>query len=194
MARDLRHIEHDFDIKTDATRRVMTGPALKAAREVHKRGFQKSFELGRFNDTGSRRWVEPKRKQKGEPFPPPTRSHRTRATLIGSRGGGLSGLKGSFKTFKSGSHQVTIENTKEYAAIHNEGGTIKTKVTEKFRKFAWAMYYKTKDESWKGLALTKKKILIHKIPKRQFMGTSSVIRKEAMQEINYMLDKAMNKE
>ncbi len=60
-----------------------------------------------------------------------------------------------------------------YAKAHNEGETIHVPVTKEMKKFAWAMHYKTKDDKWKGLALTKKKTLSIKMPKRQFMGHST---------------------
>lgn len=58
------------------------------------------------------------------------------------------------------------------AKIHNEGGIIDVPVTPQMRKFAWAMNYKTKDDKWKGLALTKKQTLRINMPKRQYMGHS----------------------
>lgn len=90
----------------------------------------------------------------------------------------------------SGIAMVTIKNTQPYANIHNEGGNIKIPVTDKMRKFAWAMYYKngggkTKGKSaramlrnqnadnWKGLALTKKTYLNINIDQRQFAPTKS---------------------
>ena len=190
MIRDAKYISSDFRERAKNVRRSLSGRALRAAGEAHRRGFVESFDKGRFNDTGSRTWPTPKRKESGTPFPPPTKSHRTRATLIGSRGGGLSGLKGSFDVTVRGK-TVIIENDKAYAAVHNEGGTIKMKVTKKMRSFAWAMWYKTKDESWKGLALTKKKTLTITIPQRKFMGHSTVIDKEAKREMDFIIGKHM---
>ena len=43
-----------------------------------------------------------------------------------------------------------------YAAIHEFGGTINIPITVQMRKFFWAMWYETKDEKWKWMALTKK--------------------------------------
>lgn len=67
---------------------------------------------------------------------------------------------------------VRWTSSEVYAAIHNEGGTIT--VTEKMKKYFWAMYAKTKLPSWKRMALMKvgKKI---KIPKRQFIGIPSIL-------------------
>lgn len=71
---------------------------------------------------------------------------------------------------------VTFEADAPHAEIHNEGGILHLNplVTEKSRRFFWAMYMKTGVEMWKGMALTKKERLniTVKIPKRQFMGHS----------------------
>lgn len=92
--------------------------------------------------------------------------------------------------YVTGIAMVTIKNTQPYANIHNEGGNIKIPVTDKMRKFAWAMYYnegggKVKGKSararlrnqnadnWKGLALTKKTYLNINIDQRQFAPTKS---------------------
>ena len=37
--------------------------------------------------------------------------------------------------------EVTIINDVEYANIHNEGGVVNPKVTDKMRKFAWYKVY-----------------------------------------------------
>ena len=73
-----------------------------------------------------------------------------------------------------------------YAAIHNFGGTINIHptVTPKMRRFAWAMYHKTKGEDkndfnvWKALALTKKEKLdiTVKIPQRLFLNDAPEVR------------------
>ena len=59
----------------------------------------------------------------------------------------------------------------KYAQIQDKGGLTSPEVTDKMRKFAWAMHYKTKDDKWKGLALTKKQMLRIFIPRsRWFSG------------------------
>jgi len=85
---------------------------------------------------------------------------------------------------------ITFETTLPYAAIHNEGGEIK--VTERMKRYFWAMYYKangglgrrkdgtlrkdrknarlsTEAEFWKHLALMRIGASI-KIPRRRFIG------------------------
>jgi phage gpG-like protein len=78
---------------------------------------------------------------------------------------------------ESSGMSVTFTADAPHAEMHNEGGTftVHPLVTEKSRKFFWAMYKKTGVGMWKGMALTKKERLTitMKIPKRQFMGDSA---------------------
>lgn len=99
----------------------------------------------------------------------------------------------------TGPGTVTIENPMPYAAIHNDGGTIRPTVTARMRKHAWKMVYSlagvrgkgklpkelpAEAEKWKGLALTKKKSLTIRIPQRQFMGDSAELREKVSKKIN----------
>jgi len=59
-----------------------------------------------------------------------------------------------------------------YSRIHQLGGKIKTKITPKSRKFFWAMFYKTGNDMFKGMALTKKEYFIINIPARPFLTIS----------------------
>lgn len=43
-----------------------------------------------------------------------------------------------------------------YGRVQFQGGTTHPKVTEKSRKFFWAMFFETGDPKWKYMALTKK--------------------------------------
>lgn len=70
-----------------------------------------------------------------------------------------------------GNHVIVSSNTL-YANIHNSGGVLHPEVTPKMRRYFWAMYHKTKLPKWKALALTKKKQLTIRIPKRQFAGVT----------------------
>ena len=79
-----------------------------------------------------------------------------------------------------------------YTTVHNEGGQIK--VTPKMKRFFWAQYMKTKDESWKRMALMRVgKVLI--IPQRKFIGdgpdTERIIREvieDNLRRFNLTLD------
>ena len=79
----------------------------------------------------------------------------------------------------------------DYAAIHNKGGRLKVKVTEKSRRFFWAMHYKTGDEMWKWMALTKKTYMTITIPKRQFIGPSPVLDRMIEQMIEKRLKRIL---
>jgi len=196
MSRRFRDIDDDFRRKGKRLDRALENDIPEMIAEEHRRGFRRSFREQRFYDYGSRKWEKPERTDTGTAFPPPTRSHLTRNTLIGKAGAGGSGLQDSFKT-KATKDKVIISNTKEYAGAHNEGAKIKIPVTKDMRKFAWAMYYKSKKrgaknyESWKGLALTKKRSITVTIPQRKFMGHSKKIddnvEKEITQELNEIL-------
>ncbi len=62
---------------------------------------------------------------------------------------------------------VRFTSAEPYTSLHNEGGQIT--VTAKMKRFFWAKYKETRDESWKFMALMKVgKVLT--IPQRQFIG------------------------
>ncbi len=89
-------------------------------------------------------------------------------------------LKNSGKIDKADLNEVNISFGEglNYAAIHNEGGTITVKVSAKMKRYFWYMYKKTEDDKWKWMALTKKETLTIKIPKRQFIGESETLMNE----------------
>ena len=89
-------------------------------------------------------------------------------------------LKNSLRIAEQSPEKVVISAGEKlsYAAIHNEGGTITVKVTEKMRKYFWAMYYKTQNSRYKWMALTEKETLTIHIPKRQFIGESYTLDKQ----------------
>ena len=86
-------------------------------------------------------------------------------------------LRTSIEVVSSNNKRIVFGSDAAYAAIHNEGGVIQMTVTAKMKRFFWAMYYRTKEETFKWAAL-KKVGTIHKIkiPKRQFMGDSATFR------------------
>ena len=89
-------------------------------------------------------------------------------------------LKNSLRIAEQSPERVVISAGEKlsYAAIHNEGGTISVRVTEKMRKYFWAMYYKTQNSRYKWKALTEKETLTIHIPKRQFIGESYTLDKQ----------------
>lgn len=78
----------------------------------------------------------------------------------------------SISVGSSSTEQVEFVSDSPYAEIHNEGGTIRLVITDKMRKFFWAMWYETQDSRWKAMALTKESSFIISIPQRKFMGDS----------------------
>jgi phage gpG-like protein len=81
-------------------------------------------------------------------------------------------------------NSVIISSDKPYAQIHNEGGRIT--VTDKMRKFFWAMHYKAKESSdtgmadqYKAFALSKEIVMI----RRKFMGESPELINNAADKI-----------
>lgn len=104
-------------------------------------------------------------------------------------------------TAQPGEAHVRILTDVPYAAVHNNGGVLRPKVTPKMRKFAWAMFYKetggkpakgsSKNSKWKALALTKKTQLTVNIPQRQFMPPEAS--PELMKKIEQRIDKDLLK-
>lgn len=128
---------------------------------------------------------------------PKTRRQMSGSTRAGAQNGPLlSERKVLMKSIRyvPSDAQVRVFTDLPYAAIHNFGGTININptVTPKMRRFAWAMYHKTKGEDgknefnmWKALALTKKKKLNIKvtIPQRMFLNDAPEVR----ESINKMM-------
>lgn len=98
-------------------------------------------------------------------------------------------LMNSIEVFSSNNERIEFGSREQYAEIHNEGGTVVIKITEKSRKYFWFMYRATNNEMWKGLALTKKQRITIKIPKRQFLGHSEVF----MGQLNDWLVRELDK-
>jgi len=53
----------------------------------------------------------------------------------------------------------------KYAFIQDKGGLTKPEITPRSRKFFWMMFFKTGDDKWKGMALTKKTVFNIFIPR-----------------------------
>lgn len=80
-------------------------------------------------------------------------------------------LRNSIKTVIRSRNEIVIASDLPYANIHNYGGRIR--ITDKMRDFFWSKYYKTNNNDWKYMALTKKTHIT--IPKRQFIGFNQEI-------------------
>lgn len=83
------------------------------------------------------------------------------------------GLMSTVEVRPQGKSSVVISANSPYAAIHQYGGILKPTIpiTSRMRKFFWAKFYETGIESWKALALTKKKELkpTNRIPARPYI-------------------------
>lgn len=114
--------------------------------------------------------------------------------------------------FRTAPGEVVVENPVPYAGIHNEGGTVTSHpaVTEKMRRFAWAMAYKAagaggqgtlpkeltpEAEKWKAMALTRKDHLTitAEIPRRQFMGESRELTEKVERTVQESIDAIIGK-
>ncbi len=156
------------------------------AGNIAKRHIEEDFRKGGFTGGGFHRWKETRRQRGGG---------NSAASQYGPLLSGRNHLSGSIN-FRPGNRLVRVYTNVPYAAVHNSGGTLHPAVTPQMRKFAWAMHYKTagrkkgrKKEGkkrtppvenapeevlmWKRLALTPKKRLNVRIPKRQFMPDAS---------------------
>ena len=156
------------------------------AGNIAKRHIEEDIRKGGFTGGGFHRWKETRRQRGGG---------NSAASQYGPLLSGRNHLSGSIN-FRPGNRLVRVYTNVPYAAVHNSGGTLHPAVTPQMRKFAWAMYYKTigrkKDRKkdgkkrtppaenapeevlmWKRLALTPKKRLNVRIPKRQFMPDTS---------------------
>ncbi|WP_129616509.1 phage virion morphogenesis protein [Bacteroides cellulosilyticus] len=160
------------------------------AGRMAKDHYQDNFRQGGFVNNGLRHWKKAKRLSSGGKD-----AASQYGTLLSSRDHLFSSIK-----YVPGDYRVKISDDLIYAPVHNWGGTVSPTVTPQMRRFAWAKYYeaagktqkatkgkrkgKKKDSTdkepvenaeaarWKGLALTKKKNLRIRIPKRQFIGES----------------------
>jgi len=57
-----------------------------------------------------------------------------------------------------------------YAAIHEFGGTITVRITDKMRRFFWFKFRETRDEKYKWMALTRKQTFTIRIPARPYIS------------------------
>ncbi len=62
---------------------------------------------------------------------------------------------------------VRFTSSEPYTTLHNEGGKIT--VTAKMKRYFWAKFIQTKDESWRRMALMKIGKVIT-MPERRFIG------------------------
>ena len=167
---------------------------------------RRNFRDGGFRDGGLQPWKPTRRQQSGS---------KKASDRYGPLLSGRKRLMGA-NDFRTEKGKVTIFNPVEYAAIHNEGGTVSThpRITPKLRKMAWARYFKAagirrgtsskarkkKDASappearmWKAIALSRKTHLdvTAAIPQRKFLGESKELTEKLQKEAQKELLKVM---
>lgn len=76
----------------------------------------------------------------------------------------------------------TKGSTVPYARIQEEGGTVTIPITAKSRRFFWAMFIRTGQGFWKGLALTKRTSIKITIPSRPYLGPALIDEAPAIQK------------
>ena len=166
--------------------------------------FQNNFRLHGFINNGLTPWRETRRQQSGGKG-----AASQYGPLLSSRNHLFASIK-----YTPGDARVVVANDLLYAPIHNWGGTTHPTVTDKMRRFAWAMFYKEAGKKrtdgkagnryktpmtenprasrWKALALTKKTKLTVRIPQRQFIGESRDLNEKIMARIETDIDRILN--
>lgn len=138
--------------------------------------FKRSFRNQGFTNNSLEKWQNRKKRERG----------RTRAILTKT-----GRLKRSINYIKKGRYSVIINtgNT-PYAQIHNEGGVINKKASQK------TLNFKIKRDGTSRFAKAKKSnfqmdvnIKAHniKMPKRQFIGDSNVLNKKIKTSLNKII-------
>lgn len=73
-------------------------------------------------------------------------------------------------TFRAEGNRVIVSSSTTYAQIHNEGGVITVPVTERMRRYFFAMHHETGVPRYLAMALSRKQQYRIVIPRRQFVG------------------------
>lgn len=188
MPNNLNQLQKDFEQKAlkitgaiDKTIPVLVGEMLVD-------GFRQSFDMQKFNDTGTAPWKQVKRRETGQPWfgfnykpnykvPPGSRGVRAngKPRKYGTRGGktnyspmattrnillgcGSGNLRDSINLASARRGRIVVASDQEHAQVHNEGGQARIFGRKLFR-----------------------------MPKRQFMGHSDTLNKRAKRIIDNVL-------
>lgn len=93
--------------------------------------------------------------------------------VIGSFGaGGTFGERKSRVRLAVENARIVYEKIIEvtYAAIHENGGTVRVRITDRSRSYFWRKWYETGEEKWKRMALTPRQSFVITIPARPYLG------------------------
>jgi hypothetical protein len=85
---------------------------------------------------------------------------------------------------------VSSRSAEKYAMIQDRGGTTHPTVTKRMKGWAWYMFYRTKEEKFKWIALTKKSKLTVRIPASAWF-TSVWEQKLSFLNSNYLNDRVI---
>lgn len=80
-------------------------------------------------------------------------------------------------TFRAEGNRVIVSSSLIYAQIHNEGGVVTVPVTDKMRRYFFAMHRETGVPRYLAMALSRKQQYRIVIPRRQFVGITPETRK-----------------
>jgi phage gpG-like protein len=83
--------------------------------------------------------------------------------------GGPGGSIGRSIREASGDSWAEVSSGLPYSAIHQFGGMPKPRVSQRSRKYFWAMFFETGNEKWKWMALSRKTQFAVNIPARPYM-------------------------
>lgn len=163
--------------------------------------FRQNFRDAGWRDGGLHPWKKTRRQMEGK-------GTDARYTPLTSRRDHLM-RSIQYETPRPG--EVAVTNPVPYAAIHNEGGTVRSHpaVTPKMRRMAWARVYALcgvkgkgrlprrlppEARKWRALALTRKAHLdiTARMPRRRFMGESRELRLKVDALIHETLEKIKN--
>lgn len=170
---DFSQISPHLQQKADQIAKAIEGTIPTSVGMMLVEGFKRSFDLQRFNDTGAAPWIEVKRRTPGSSWygfnyktnykaPKGARSagtgakggksnFSTRATTRAILlGSGSANLRDSIYLHTAKRGRIIITSDQPHALVHNEGGKIK-------------VFGRT----------------VANMPKRQFMGASEALNKEA---------------
>lgn len=185
-------------------RREMPGIVGRMAKDH----FQDNFRKGGFVNGGLHPWPTTRRQSSGG------------SGAAAKYGPLLSRRNHLFRSinYTPADYRVRVSNELRYAPIHNWGGIVNPTVTDRMRRFAWYMFYKSSGMSkkaatgqkkrkkvgsakgqenpqaqfWKRLALTKKTKLQVRTPQRQFLGESSELTSGIAERVENEIRKILN--
>jgi phage gpG-like protein len=100
-------------------------------------------------------------------------------------------LRGSIRIMSYSNTKVIVGSNVKYAGIQNQGGTTNPRVTEKSRKYFWALYEKTGNPKYKAMATTKQNTFKVEIPARPFLKMTNVLQSKIDKKVVQILKEAL---